>query len=426
MSNSHFRILAIDDTPANLLTLGTALADEYDLQIATDGEQGLALAAAAPPDLILLDLMMPGIDGFEVCRRLKSHVKLKDIPVIIVSALNEVDTEAAGLALGAADYMTKPINVKLARQRIRNLLERDEWRKKVERQLVRIRRQEQHLTLLLDLLTDGLLEIDPDGQVVRANRSAHALLDVPVGNLDGLQFDHDLLRAQLCGDVIRRFGENLRDSGFAACECQWIYRDGSERVLSIAGKALPGRGPGHAIVTLRDVTEERRQGEQLLRMAFSDPLTGLPNRLLLTDRIEQAIARARRSGYLVVLVFMDLDGFKSLNDTRGHEVGDLALQQFAVRIQEALRGTDTVARLGGDEFVVVLSDVADFFGLPRQLERLAEIAARPYELAGSRQFLGVSMGTSMFPHDGDHPAELLRVADHRMYAEKQRKARRRN
>ena len=126
------RILAIDDTPANLMTLGAALADDYDLQFATSGQQGLDLAAKAPPDLILLDIMMPVMDGYEVCRRLKSIPSLQNIPVIFVTAMTEMDAEANGLKLGAADYLTKPIKVGIARQRIFNLLEREQLRRMVE------------------------------------------------------------------------------------------------------------------------------------------------------------------------------------------------------------------------------------------------------------------------------------------------------
>jgi diguanylate cyclase (GGDEF)-like protein len=132
MDNQRPRILAIDDVPANLLTLGAALSQEFNLQVATSGLMGLEIANLAPPDLILLDVMMPGMDGFEVCRRLKADPRLKDIPVIFVTALSEFDSEMQGLTLGAADYITKPFNVQIARQRIRNLLERENLRREVQ------------------------------------------------------------------------------------------------------------------------------------------------------------------------------------------------------------------------------------------------------------------------------------------------------
>jgi signal transduction histidine kinase len=128
------RILAIDDTPSDLSMLGAALAGEFDLQTTTSGPLGLDLALQAPPDLILLDVMMPGMDGFETCQRFKTTPALKDIPLVFVTAVSEYDSEVLGLILGAADYITKPINVKIARQRIRNLLERENLRKQLEAQ----------------------------------------------------------------------------------------------------------------------------------------------------------------------------------------------------------------------------------------------------------------------------------------------------
>ena len=134
MNKAKPRILAIDDVPANLLTLGAALANEYTLQLASSGAIGLALALQSPPDVILLDVMMPVMDGFETCRRLKAEPTLKDIPVVFITALDNLDSEAQALALGASDYLTKPINVTIARLRIHNLLEREQLRKVVEQQ----------------------------------------------------------------------------------------------------------------------------------------------------------------------------------------------------------------------------------------------------------------------------------------------------
>ena len=124
MTHDRPRILAIDDTPANLMTLGAALGNEFDFQIATSGPEGLTLATQTQPDIIILDVMMPGMDGFETCRRLKDDTKLQHVPVIFLTSLTESDAESTGLALGAADYLTKPINVDIAKHRIRNLLER--------------------------------------------------------------------------------------------------------------------------------------------------------------------------------------------------------------------------------------------------------------------------------------------------------------
>lgn len=149
MSGVRPRLLVIDDTPANLLTLGRALAGEFDLQIATSGAMGLALATENPPDLILLDIMMPEMDGYETCQRLKAMPQLHDIPLVFITALADTEAESAGLALGAADFITKPFNVAVARQRIFNLLDREELRREVET-------QRDHLEELVAARTEAL------------------------------------------------------------------------------------------------------------------------------------------------------------------------------------------------------------------------------------------------------------------------------
>ena len=134
MTDRRPKILAIDDMPINLNMLGAALSSEFDLQVATSGAMGLALVEKLTPDLVLLDVLMPEMDGYEVCRRLKADPKLRSIPVIFITALSDSESESSGLALGAADYITKPINVDIARQRIHNLLERERLRREVEAQ----------------------------------------------------------------------------------------------------------------------------------------------------------------------------------------------------------------------------------------------------------------------------------------------------
>ena len=149
MTGKQTTILAIDDTPANLLTLGAALEAEFDLRIATSGNAGLALATEIMPSLILLDIMMPDMDGYETCRRIKADPLLRNIPVIFVTAATEPAAENTGLAMGAADFITKPINVTVARQRICNLIEREQWRMEVQA-------QRDHLEQLVQTRTQGL------------------------------------------------------------------------------------------------------------------------------------------------------------------------------------------------------------------------------------------------------------------------------
>ena len=285
-------ILAIDDTPANLQVLSAALDEQYDVQVATSGALGLAAAAKAPPDLILLDLMMPEMDGFEVCRRLKANPALSHIPVIFLTATSDHNAESTGLVLGAVDYISKPIKLEIAKLRIGNALEREVLRQRLE------------------------------------------------------------------------------------------------------------------------------------RIAHYDTLTKLPNRALLADRLTQAMMQTERRGQHLSVAFLDLDGFKAVNDTHGHEAGDFLLVTVAERMREALRDGDTLARLGGDEFVAVLLDLADIASSAPILNRLLQAAARPVQYGQITLQVSASLGVTFYPQAQGQAEELeadqlMRQADQAMYQAKQ-------
>ena len=289
------RILAIDDTPTNLQVLNAALAAEFQVQIATSGAVGLDLAKQSPPDLILLDVMMPEMDGFEVCRRLKADPALMNVPVIFVTATSDSDAEVNGLALGAADYLSKPIKVEIAKLRIRNLLEREQLRRRIE----------------------------------------------------------------------------------------------------------------------------EKQAE-LERIAKYDALTGLPNRAMLADRMSQALLQTQRRGQKLAVAFLDLDGFKAVNDTHGHDAGDHLLITLAERMKQALRDGDTLARIGGDEFVAVLADLADVDASAPMLNRLLAAAAQPVPFGPAMLQVSGSLGITFYPQAQEIDAEqLIRQADQAMYQAKQ-------
>ena len=163
------RILIIDDTPANLLVLCSVLDSEFELQFATSGPVGIALALKHPPDLILLDIMMPEMDGFEVCRRLKFNPVLKDIPVVFISALSEIESEYQGLTLGAVDYIAKPVNVEIATRRISNLIEREVLRKDVMAQKKLLEESEAFKLAILNSLTEEVVVLDKSGVIQAVN-----------------------------------------------------------------------------------------------------------------------------------------------------------------------------------------------------------------------------------------------------------------
>lgn len=202
-------------------------------------------------------------------------------------------------------------------------------------------------------------------------------------------------------------------------------KDGSAYAERIAISMVPdasGR-PHHYIAVFADITDESEQRRLLEERSHRDPLTGLPNRLLLHERLTRALARARGDGHQVALAFIDLDGFKGVNDSLGHVAGDALLATMAQRLQKALRGSDTLARFGGDEFVAVLPDLQDDALLASLIARLIAAARRPVAVGHQRVQLSASVGVAVFPRDGDTPDLLLRKADQAMYAAKRQRRR---
>lgn len=286
MSDHRPLILAIDDTPANLFTLGGALAAEFDLQIATSGERGLALAAECPPDLILLDVMMPDMDGYEVCRRLKTVPALMHIPVIFLTALSDPASEMKGLSLGAADYIAKPIGVEIARQRIRNLLEREQLRRALEVQLagrqqaqVDLLQSESRFRHFFEKNSSVMLLIDPScGVIKEANEVAVAYYGYPLSRLLGMSITEiNILSPEA---VVQEMQAARREE---RGHFLFRHRLASGEVRDVEVYSTPIQTAAHPLLfsIIHDITE-RRHAEEMLRK-LSVAVEQSPASVVITD-----------------------------------------------------------------------------------------------------------------------------------------------
>jgi diguanylate cyclase (GGDEF)-like protein/PAS domain S-box-containing protein len=210
----------------------------------------------------------------------------------------------------------------------------------------------------------------------------------------------------------------LRAGGRFRTQLQMRRKDGSLIWVDLAGVELPGSG-GASLWMMVDITQSKAHEARMERAALHDALTGLPNRLLLGDRLRQAIAAAERSGHVFALAYLDLNGFKQINDSHGHDAGDEVLKAVAARLQAGLRASDTVARLGGDEFVVLLTPALAPADAEPVLDRLLDALAQPITLSnGQAVAVGSSLGLAHFPSHGRTPDALMRHADEAMYANK--------
>lgn len=278
---------------------------------------------------------------------------------------------------------------------------------------------------LIDALSEGVVFISREGQILAANEAAAQLFRRSVADICKWRFG-DPLWFQVIGEDLQPMPMDrwplfvTLDSGQPrqAMVAGIVFPSGNPLWLEVNSRPLlrPGEAKPYAVVlSFFDITVRKQLAAELLHRAFHDPLTALPNRSLFVDRLDTAIRQARRTGDLVAVFFLDLDGFKEINDAYGHETGDRFLQGVAHRLSNSLRDGDTVARFGGDEFTILLPSLQTAEDALRVAERVLEELQRPMQIDRVSLKAAASMGISLYPHDGQESATLLRNADQAMY-----------
>jgi diguanylate cyclase (GGDEF)-like protein/PAS domain S-box-containing protein len=412
-------ILIVDDVPANLaLAVDYLEANQFHVVVAQDGEEGIERAGLVQPNLILLDVMMPGIDGFETCRLLKASSSTRDIPVIFMTASADTSDKVAGFAAGAVDYISKPFQVEELLARIKTHLALRSAQQQLETRNLQLYTSGIRYRRLFETAQDGILLLDSEsGRVTDVNASVVQML--------GYSRDHFLNR-KLC-DVLPftaipacRIGlAKLQTSQAIAFE-HWSLaaQDKSLVDVEFVGNVYQVDGSRIVQCNLRDITRRRQAEARIHYMALHDALTGLPNRALLQDRLSQAIALASRNRERIAVLMLDLDQFKRVNDSLGHHIGDGLLIAASARIRACLRESDIMARLGGDEFVIALPSVAGNENVVEVVQKLLPSLRDSFQIEGHEIQVSGSIGIAQYPADGDNPEALLRAADMAMYAAK--------
>jgi diguanylate cyclase (GGDEF)-like protein/PAS domain S-box-containing protein len=283
---------------------------------------------------------------------------------------------------------------------------------RTKREAARLRASEQRFRQLAEATFEGIV-IHVDGKIVDANQAMCRLLDRPIEQLTGMQI-WDIVAPEN-HQVVRERVENMTDE---SQEIELRQRGGRTIPVEILAQTID-IGPGTArVVAVRDITERREAEARIRHMAHHDALTGLPNRILFHDRLDQAVSLARRNGTTVAVHCLDLDRFKNVNDLMGHAAGDDLLRQIARVLLNSVRGHDTVARLSGDEFAIIQIGVAHPEGPSILADRLVKAIAQPFELEGQHVSIGTSLGVSLFPGDAESGEDLVRAADTALYRAK--------
>lgn len=442
------RILVVDDIPANVKLLEARLLSEYfDVLTADNGFKALEICDQTQVDLILLDIMMPGIDGFEVCDRLKSNPKTAHIPVVMVTALDQPSDRVRGLKAGADDFLTKPVNDLQLISRVKSLV-----RLKTLSDELRIRAETAQKIGMEDLLkmNDGRIEeagqvllVDSRGssqeRIIKALKPVAdvvAMSDPQAALFEAAEnaFDLVIVNANLEDYDPLRLCSQLRSLDRTRFIPLLLIADhGNEpmvvRALDLGVNDYITRPIDPNELVARTLTQIRRKRfndrlrtsvNQTIELAVTDGLTGLSNRRYLDGHLKLLFNRAMARGRPLSICLTDIDRFKQVNDTYGHDAGDDVLREFAARVRSTVRGADLACRYGGEEFVVVMPDTS-LDVAAAVAERLRErIESKPFQLRTSTAELNVtaSMGIATIMPGIETPEQLLKQADRALYQAK--------
>ncbi|TFW16391.1 diguanylate cyclase [Duganella callida] len=412
-------ILIVDDAPDNLGTLRKLMVEQgYQTFVANSGERALKIARRVHPDLILLDIMMPGMDGYETCRQLKSHASTQRIPVIFMSARTGTDDVVAGFDLGAVDYIGKPLRLPEVCARVRTQLQIRSRSETHEEQAERLR-------TIVNNMAEGLLIIEADGRIQFTNPACDKYLGYQHDQLAGRNIA-DLLNPLVAQEYLDYFGryaaapQSAHNHGTR--EVIIRHRNGSSVCMDLTLTPMYLRQPLF-IGLLHDITHHKQSEDALQRAAMVDPLTKIANRRHFDTFLEKEWQRAMRSGQPLSLVVLDVDHFKLYNDTLGHPAGDVCLQQVAQAIaSHAHRPTDLAARYGGEEFVLLFAetDAGKAVHLAEAIRGHIEALQIPHPRSTTSAWLTVSIGVAtIHPHQLDNTESLFVAADRALYVAKE-------
>ena len=412
-------LLVVDDYPENLISMRALLQrEDWRVMTAASGLEALELLLAHEVDLVLLDVRMPGMDGFEVARLMRGSQRTRMTPIIFLTA--HAQSPAAvleGYASGAIDYLFKPFDPHTLKPKVQALLEHQLNRRALQRLSHDLESARAFNASVLDNASEGILVVGEGSVIQYANPAISRLLNATMAELQGesflsfLQKPHvpawlsfPMYEAYCNGETWRQHDAILRTSR------------GQQVPVALSSAPLPPEQKA-MVVTVLDMSEVRHLHQQLEFQAVTDPLTGLLNRRGFYQAVESTLQRSERNDHALVLLYLDLDGFKRVNDSLGHDAGDRVLRWVSEQMQACLRSGDILGRMGGDEFTALLE-----LEFPEQAakiaEKLIERVSICQQIEGLDVMLGVSIGIATFPDCGADLSGLLRAADIAMYEAK--------
>ncbi|MBQ5950325.1 bifunctional diguanylate cyclase/phosphodiesterase [Massilia sp. ST3] len=414
-------VLVADDDPVMRLLMLEMLAQVgLDAIEAADGLEAVDLARSRSPDLILMDVDMPRMDGFAACSAIRAQERDgASVPIVMVTGGDDVEAVTHAYEAGATDFVSKPINWPILGHRVLYVLRASDA-------IARLRIADAHNRAVLAAIPDTFFRMNADGFYLDYEpgheRSGRGRIARAAGSERGVVGRHvsDVLPADIAHRMLEQIKtvlatQQVRSVEYEVTECGEVRHFEARLVATSASQVLG---------LVRDISERKRAEEQIRRLAYCDGLTGIPNRQAFLETLERELQRSKMGNKKFAVLFMDLDAFKRINDTLGHNAGDALLKMVSERLRDTTRPSDLVsrgdnatnlARLGGDEFTILIPDLERVEHALNVAHRVKEAMRRPFLLEGNEIFVTASIGISLFPEDGDDCGSLLKYADTAMY-----------
>ena len=429
------RILVVDDSKQKQEVFKRRLEPVgHEVSIVDNGQDALDLLEHEKVDIVLLDLIMPGMNGDKVLRKMKDNPELRDIPILVVSSSSDMENIVNCIRLGADDYLPMPVNNTLLHARINACLFKKHIRDREQSTLEQLNEARSRLSTAIESIEEGFAVFDANDRMISYNNSFREMYP-SIEVLGGLGFTYEeFLRENIRQNI---YQIERRKSQRADGNClnpkeidDWIslklsYHKSTHKTynllltsgvwIEVIENTIPGGG---TVVIHKDISEGKKKEERLEYLALHDSLTGLANRKKFDTILEETFYKSHETKESFGIVFFDLDGFKQVNDTLGHDFGDFLLQTVAKKLTESVRNTDLVARLGGDEFAAIITDVKEKSELEHVAQRCLKAIGTSAERDGQQASFGVSIGISIYPDNSSELKELLQKADEAMYEAK--------
>jgi len=414
------KVLIVDDMKVNQLVLSCILEDlPARIDVASSGAAALALLADNDYAVILMDIQMPGMTGFECVSAIRKNPDIEHIPVIFVTAMGNDDKFVdQGYHLGAVDYLLKPVDADMLISKVKVFISLYDQKVKLQESLAEAKAIQHKNDQLLNFMAEGILGLDNQNVITFANIAACTLL---TSN-----------REQVVGRPIKDFinpsasQEHWEDSNFSH-----IFKDGQCHHMDDAlfwrndketfpveytqATILEGAKIVGGVVAFQDITERKKDQQKLLNLARYDQVTQLPNRSMYWDFLSKSIATANRTKNNIAILLLDLDNFKQINDSLGHDAGDELLIQMAKKLSHCVREADIVARVGGDEFAILLLNPRDTQVAANIAQKVLADIAQTFHIFSNDVSVRASIGIAVYPDDGTTATQLTKAADTAMY-----------